>query len=111
LKHLTRVEEILLVTILKLGADAYGVGIRDHIRRDLNEKWSFGSIYPALDKMVRLGFLRRIKGEPRAERGGKSRFYYRVTAVGIEALERVRTMHDKLWSDLPAEASGRSGKQ
>lgn len=107
MKPLTRVEEILLITILRLEENAYGVSIRDRIRLDLEEKWSFGSIYPALDKLVRLGLLRRIKGEPLSERGGKSRFLYRVTPGGLEALMKLREVQDKLWADLPAGLTGK----
>ena len=41
---LTRAEELILVVILKLGDNAYGVSIREQIHRDTGEKWSFASI-------------------------------------------------------------------
>jgi len=102
MKQLSRIEEVLMITILKLKADAYGVSIRERIRRDLNERWSFGSIYPALDKLCRLGYLRKFKGDPSPERGGKSKFFYRISPSGLRALTELRDTQQRLWADLPS---------
>ena len=53
MKLLSRSEEIILLTILKLGEEAYGVQIRDQIFKDTGDAWSFASIYTPLDKMTR----------------------------------------------------------
>ena len=78
MKFLTRSEETILLTILKLKDNAYGVSIRERIYQDTGDKWSFASIYQPLDKLLRKEYVRKIKGEPTAERGGKSKFFYDV---------------------------------
>lgn len=98
---LTRAEELILVVILKLGDNAYGVSIREQIHRDTGEKWSFASIYQPLDKLARKEFVRKIKGEPTAERGGKSKFYYEVTLEGKKALLEIRKAYDSVWAGVP----------
>ena len=98
---LTRSEEMILVTILKLKNNAYGVSIRDQIHKDTGEKWSFASIYQPLDKLARKEFVRKIKGEPTAERGGKSKFYYEVTPEGKNVLLEIRKAHDNVWAGVP----------
>ena len=98
---LTRSEEMILVTILKLGDNAYGVSIREQIHRDTGETWSFASIYQPLDKLARREFVKKIKGEPTAERGGKSKFYYEVTPEGKKALLEIREAHDRVWAGVP----------
>ena len=101
MKLLTRPEEMILLTILKLKGNAYGVSIRDQIYKDTGEKWSFASIYQPLDKLVRKEYVEKEKGEPTAERGGKSKFYYNVTNDGKQALLKVREAQDKIWAGVP----------
>lgn len=98
---MTRSEEIILVMILKLKENAYGVSIRRQIFQDTGEKWSFASIYQPLDKFTRKDYVRKIKGEPTARRGGKSKFYYEVTEEGKKALLKIRNAHDSVWADVP----------
>lgn len=100
MKFLSRAEETILITILKLEADAYGVSIRERIQKDTGSRWSFASIYTPLDNLKKKGFVEKIKGEPVPERGGKSKFYYRVTPQGKEALIRLYKTHQKVWSDV-----------
>ena len=100
MKPLSRIEEILLLSILKLADEAYGVSIREQILKDIGETWSFASIYQPLDKLVRKEYVKKIKGEPTAERGGKSKFYYEVTRNGKEVLLAVRKTHDQVWARI-----------
>ena len=101
MKLLSRSEEIILLTILKLRDNAYGVSIREQICNDTGDTWSFASIYQPLDKLVRKEYVKKIKGEPTAERGGKSKFYYEVTRNGKEVLLAVRKTHDQVWAGIP----------
>lgn len=101
MKLLSRTEEIILLTILKLKYNAYGVSIREQIFEDTGDKWSFASIYQPLDKLVRKEYVRKIKGEPSAERGGKSKFFYEVTPEGKKALLEIRRAHDQIWAGVP----------
>lgn len=106
MKLLSRSEEIILLTILKLKYNAYGVSIREQIFEDTGDKWSFASIYQPLDKLVRKEYVRKIKGEPSAERGGKSKFFYDVTPEGKKALLEIRRAHDQIWEGVPRIALG-----
>jgi len=99
-KFMTRNEEILLLTILKLKGSAYGVSIRKQIHIDTGDKWSFASIYQPLDNLVRKKYVRRIKGDPTSRRGGKSKFFYEVTPYGIENLRKLKRAHEQVWSGV-----------
>jgi DNA-binding PadR family transcriptional regulator len=98
-KYLSRPEEILLLTVWKLGGDAYGVNIREYIARLTGKYWSIGSIYVPLDRLESKGFLQSYLGEPTAERGGKSKRYYRVTAAGLRQLEEIRRINELFWTE------------
>ena len=101
MKLLTRSEEILLLTIVKLKDNAYGVSIREQIHADTGEMWSFASIYTPLDKLVRKKFVIKVKGDPSPERGGKSKYYYRLTDLGKRALQDLRRAQNQVWSGVP----------
>ena len=101
MKLLSRAEEAVLLAVLKLGSGAYGVSIREKIREDTGIEWSFASIYTPLDKLTHKKYVKKIKGEPSPERGGKSRYYYRVTLDGKRALARVREFQRGIWSRVP----------
>lgn len=108
-KYLTRNEEIILLTILKLEGGAYGVSIRKRIQRDMGEKWSFASIYQPLDNLLRKKYVRRDKGDPSEKRGGKSKFFYTVTPEGKRSLLKLKRSRERIWSGV-AEISLENGK-
>jgi PadR family transcriptional regulator, regulatory protein PadR len=101
MKLLSRSEEILLLTILKLGDFAYGVNIREQIFKDSGNEWSFASIYTPLDKLTRKHYIEKIKGKPTSERGGKSKYYYQVTELGIDALKQIQEAQKQFWNGVP----------
>ena len=100
-KFMTRNEEIILLSILKLKRHAYGVSIRKQIFKDMGDKWSFASIYQPLDHLVRKKYVRRKKGDPTAKRGGKSKFFYEVTPAGFQNLKKLKEAHEQVWSGIP----------
>ena len=100
MKLLSRAEEIILLAILKLGQNAYGVKIREQIKEDTGDLWSFASIYTPLDKLNRKRYVVKIKGEPTSERGGKSKFLYKVTETGEQALRDILEAHQQFWSGV-----------
>lgn len=103
MKILSRAEEIILLTILKLANDAYGVKIREQIFLDTDHNWSFASIYTPLDKLSRKNYVKKIKGEATKERGGKSKFYYQVTPAGLDALKQIQKINSNCWTGIQSE--------
>ena len=95
---LNRSEEIVLVAIWKLGDKAYGVPIRDLVSSDTGHDWSFGAVYKPLKQLVHRGYAEKIAGDPSPERGGRSRFYYRLTPDGHEALREIRKIYRAVWT-------------
>jgi PadR family transcriptional regulator PadR len=101
MKLLSRSEEIVLITILKLQDDAYGVAIRKKLHEETGTLWSFGSIYTALNTLTRKRYVRKKKGEPTAERGGRHKCLYAITSEGIKSLKEIRKVQESIWSDIP----------
>jgi PadR family transcriptional regulator, regulatory protein PadR len=79
-------EQLLLLALTRLGDDTYGVPIRDEIEARTGRAVSPGAIYTALDRLERRGLVRSRLGDPTAERGGKRKRHYRLTARGADAI-------------------------
>lgn len=101
MKLLSRKEELLLLTILKLQGNAYGVTIRELVSRATGKYWSIGAVYDVLDRLTRKGFVSTSVSDPVAERGGKSKRFYQITPEGYRGLEEIRELQSTMWADLP----------
>jgi PadR family transcriptional regulator PadR len=100
MKFLSRQEELMLLTIIKLRNEAYGVPIREEISRLTEKYWSIGAVYDILDRLARTRLVSVTVSEPVRARGGKSRRYYKTTKAGYQALEEVRALQDRTWSSF-----------
>ena len=84
--ELTSLEQQLLLAVLGLHPNAYGVSIQDHIKERTGREPSTGSIYASLDRLAEKGFVKSRQGEITKERGGKRKLYFTITAPGQRAL-------------------------
>jgi len=98
---LTRLEEAILISVLKLGDDAYGVPINREVSRIFDKSYTLGGLYFALDQLVRKEYLMKRTSDPTPRRGGRGKSYYRLTPEGKEALEAVQKHQIKLWNAVP----------
>lgn len=86
--YLGEFEHIVLLAVLRLDDQAYGVTVRREIEARTKREVSIGAIYATLDRLEAKGYVRSRAGEPTPERGGRSKRYFRVTAPGISAVNR-----------------------
>ena len=100
MKDLTLNETAVLLAILRLESDAYGVVIKEEVTEFINKKISYGTLYSYLDQLFRKGFISKSLGEPTQERGGRRKTYYSLTKKGIEALESAQRLHKRIWERL-----------
>ena len=104
---LTRLEEAILVSVLKLGDEAYGIPINREVSKIFAKKYTLGGLYFALDQLVRKEYLMKRSSDPTPKRGGRSRSFYRVTPEGKDALKAVRRHQIKLWDSAPEFNTGK----
>jgi DNA-binding PadR family transcriptional regulator len=97
-------EQAVLLAILRLGQNAYGVPIRHDLSERLGRAISVGAIYTALERLEGKGFVSSWTGGATAERGGRAKRFYRIEAPGRRALDAARTTTRSLWADLPQGA-------
>ena len=93
-------EQILLLALLRLKDEAYGIAIRDEIEARTGREVSIGSVYSALDRMERAGFVASRLGDPTSERGGRAKRFYALERPGVVALHRSRVALSNLWDGV-----------
>jgi DNA-binding PadR family transcriptional regulator len=81
-------EQLLLLAVLRLGGDAYGVTIRRAVEETTGRSVSAGAVYTALGRLEGRGLVRSAPGETIPERTGMRRRYYRVEPEGARQLTR-----------------------
>lgn len=86
--YLGEFEHIVLLAVLRLDEQAYGVTIRREIEARAKREVSIGAIYATLDRLEAKGYVRSRVGDPTPERGGRSKRFFRITAQGIFAVNR-----------------------
>ncbi len=99
MKDLTVYESILLLVILRLKDDAYGVTIKAEISKIKGRSISYGTIYSYLDQLARKGYVIKNIGDPSPERGGRRKIFYRLSHDGIRALKAAYKLQKTVWDD------------
>lgn len=99
MKELTKAEERLLLAIMSLRENAYGVAIRKKIKKKTGKILPYGTLYFILEQLTKKGFVKRYTGESRKERGEWNRIYYILTSKGHNALKESYEMHQKIWEE------------
>jgi len=101
---LGELEQLVLLAAIRLEENAYAVSIRDEIHTRTGIDLGRSSVYVTLDRLDRKGYLTSWFGEPTAERGGKAKRCFRVTAAGRRALSGVEDALARMRGTRPARA-------
>lgn len=95
-------EELVLLAVLGLGGSGYGVTIRAELETETGEAISLGAVYATLDRLERKGLVRSTVGPATAERGGRRKRVFRVSAAGSAALRAMQRIRSQLGAPTPA---------
>jgi PadR family transcriptional regulator len=101
-------ELLVLLALIRLGDDAYGVPISDAIEESSGREVAVGSVYITLGRLEAKGLVSSRVGEPTAERGGRAKTFFRVTADGLRQVRRARRTLINLWDGVPRLVRGRA---
>ena len=105
-EYLGEFEQMVLLTVARLGAQAYGMAILEELHGRTGTEAAVASVYAALDRLERRGFVASNVGEPTAERGGRAKRYFALQPAGAIALRRSRSALDSLWDGLELDTNG-----
>ena len=94
-------ELMVMLALLRVGDDAYGVPISREIELQTGHEVALGSVYAALERLEGRGLVSSHLGKPTAERGGKAKRYFRVTSNGLRKTRETRQALMKLWRGVP----------
>ena len=91
-------EQIILTSILSLREEAYGVSIHEKAARLAAPKnVSLGAVYVTLDRLEDKGLIKSWLSDPTPERGGRSKRFYRLEALGERALQESTATSKRVW--------------
>ncbi len=97
-------EQLILLAVLRLGDDAYGMTIRQEVEQGTGRDVSAGAVYTTLGRLENRGLVRSWPGETVPERTGQRRRYYQLEPEGAaevyRAYEDVRRMARGLIPEL-----------
>ena len=99
-EHLGEFEQIVLLAVLRLGDEAYGVPIRQDIEERTGRALTVGALYRTLDRLEEKGYVSSAFSDPTPERGGRSKRYFRIKPLGLRTLRASREALTAMWDGL-----------
>ena len=99
--NLGEFQEIVLLSILILDDQAYGLKIQKEIGQRLKRSLSRGALHAALSRLGEKGFVDSQFGGATTERGGRRKRFYTLTNTGKEALKQAKELREEMWSLVP----------
>jgi PadR family transcriptional regulator PadR len=101
-------ELMVLLALIRLGDQAYGVPIGREIEQQTGREAALGSVYAALERLEEKGLVTSRLGDPTAARGGRAKRYFQVTSQGLRQVRETQRALVNLWNGLPGLEAGRA---
>jgi DNA-binding PadR family transcriptional regulator len=98
--YLTDFELMILLSILRIGDEAYGLPIAREIEKTGGRGVVLGAVYAALDRLETNGLITSTLGAPTQARGGRAKRFFSVTPAGLKAVRRTQRALTKLWTGI-----------
>ena len=89
-------EQVVLLAILRLGDNAYGVTIGAEITACTRREPAPGALYTTLDRLEDKGLLASRLGDPTPQRGGRAKRYFTLNSQGLAAITRAQQSYRRL---------------
>lgn len=93
-------QQLVMLAVLRLGADAHGGRIQRELEETVERTVSISTVYVTLDRLDGKGMVRSWLADPTPVRGGKAKRYYAVTEAGLEALQGARNELLRMWDGV-----------
>lgn len=98
---LTDFELMILLAALRGGDDTYAIQIAREIETRAGRTVQLGAVYTAVTRLEARGLVESWTGAPTAERGGRAKRHFRVTAAGMRAVRSTQQALMALWHGVP----------
>ena len=104
--YLGEFELMIMLAIVHLGDEAYGVPVCRELEKHRNRDVSMSSVYAALDRLEGKRLISSRLGEATQERGGRAKRYFRTTAAGLRTVRETKQSLMRLWGGVPELEGG-----
>ncbi len=98
-------EEVILLLVGILEEDAYAYRVTEEFENQTSRATSIGAVHSTLTRLEEKGFVKSSMGKSTAERGGRRKRIYSITAYGRNTLKESRDFKMALWKQYPAFAA------
>jgi PadR family transcriptional regulator, regulatory protein PadR len=99
-------ELVVLLAVLRVGEDAYGVPIAQEIEETTGRTVAVAAVYAALQRLESRGLVSSVLGDPTASRGGRAKRFFRVTGKGTKEAREAQRAFIALWQGIPQLKGG-----
>lgn len=93
-------ELMVLLAIVRLGDQAYGVPISKELMLTTGREATLGSVYAALDRLEQKGLVSSKLADPTRARGGRAKRYFKATPKGLKSAQATKKAFTRLWSGI-----------
>ncbi len=100
-EHIGELEELILLIILMLKDDAYGLAVKHAIEEETDRKVTIGAIHGTVNRLETKGLLKSEMGEASEVRGGRRKRLFTLTSSGMNALQKSKDVKVSLWQKIP----------
>jgi PadR family transcriptional regulator PadR len=107
--YLGEFEEVVLLMVAILDGEGYGVTVSQALEEHTGRIVTFGTVHNTLIRLEEKGFVKSELGGATAERGGRRKRLFRVTALGSRALQDIQQLRHELWQMVPPHTLRLSG--
>jgi len=95
-------EQLVMLAVTRLGDMAYGMTVRSELEERTGRKVSLGAVYSTLDRLEAKGYVSSKQSAGGAEREGRAKRFFRLTAPGVRALNEGIAALDRMREGVAA---------
>lgn len=99
--NLGEFEELVLLLVLILQEEAYVNRIKDEVYNQVKRNISMGALHSTLSRLEDKNYLSSEMTGASAERGGRRKRIYDLTALGKRTLKEAKEQRQMLWNQVP----------
>ncbi|MCJ8319195.1 MAG: PadR family transcriptional regulator [Colwellia sp.] len=98
--YLGEFEHCVLLSIIQLSENAYGVTIRQYLKNSIKRDVTLGALYTTIERLENKGLINSWKGASKPERGGKAKRMVKVTAQGLQSVKEAKQQLELMWKNI-----------
>ena len=98
--YLGEFELLVMLVVIRLGEDAYGVPISREIEQQTGRTVAFGTVYATLERLQKKGLVSSHLGDATPERGGRAKRYFKATPSGLRTVRETKQTLVTMWQGL-----------